>query len=549
MHRSKLALVAALALVASTPARANVNELKLEVERIDQALARPATTQTAALKARRERLLAQLAGQQTPAAAAPTQVGASAPNFVVAPSGIFPGLCGALDYGVAGTTASFTSTPSLQIVDNATSTDTIVVSGLGSQIFDVDVTVAITHTWNADLTIQVVAPNGTPVTLSGNRGGSNDDVFNGTLFDDQSANPIGSYVFTNLVAAPDLQPDQGLNSTLRGLNPNGAWELRVSDNAAGDDGLVNSWSLSITDGTALTIAPSLSPSTTFSSGPTNIAIVDNSTVSSTVAVSGGPGSIAGMSVYVEVTHTWCADMLIQVQSPTGTIIDLSARRGGSRDNVFNGTTFSMTSPNPIASYAFVNNVVATSLRPDGNLDLLNGEDANGTWTLLINDNASGDVGEIRRFDVGFAAGCAQEYGKYCTAGTSLAGCVPTLSASGTRSATAASGFVVSASNLDGGRFAQIYYGVAPTSLPFGNGTLCVAPPLQRMGQAFFSNGTSGACDGTVSVDLQAFAATHPNAVAIPLTAGSTLFFQASVRDNGNTGNRVMSDALAVTLTP
>jgi hypothetical protein len=53
----------------------------------------------------------------------------------------------------------------------------------------------------------------------------------------------------------------------------------------------------------------------------------------------------------------------------------------------------------------------------------------------------------------------------------------------------------------------------------------------------------------VSVDLQAFAATHPNAVAIPLTAGSTLFFQASVRDNGNTGNRVMSDALAVTLTP
>lgn len=546
MLRSTLFAAAALSLAA--PGFARTNDLKLELARIEQALQAPATPMTAVLKLRRERLLRQLEADRAPQAATGAQ-GTNAPSFIVAPNTNTPGACGALEYGVAGATFTFSNSPALAIVDNTTVSDTITVSGVGASTFDVDVTIAATHTWCADMQIRLVSPSGTIVPLSSGRGGSNDDVFNGTLFDDQSANPIGSYVFTNLVAAPDLRPEAPLNGSLAGEDPNGVWTLEIQDTASGDVGVLSDWTLTITDGFALSIPPSFGAPTTFSTGPTAVAVVDNSTVSSPLTISGGPSVISGLTVYIEVTHTWNADMLIQVQSPLGTIVDLSNRRGGSNDNVFNGTTFSMASPNVIGSYAFSNNVVAVSLRPDGNLGLFDGEDANGTWNLLVNDNANGDVGEIKRFDLNFPAGCAQEYGNYCTAGTSLNGCVPTLSATGSPSAAAASGFVISASGVDGNRNGLLYYGIAPTSMPFAAGYLCIAAPRQRMGQAQYTGGTAGGCDGSLSVDLQTFATGHPAALAMPLTAGMTLYFQASVRDNGSPENRVMSDAIAVTLAP
>lgn len=544
MLRPSLAALAAFAFVAP----AHANDLKLELQRIEQALTRPASAQTPILKARRERILQQLEAPRGPAAA-PAASGTNGPSYIVAPNTNTPGACGALEYGVAGATFTFASSPALAVVDNATVSDTITVSGVGTSTFDVDVTLAVTHTWCADMQIRLVSPSGTIVPLSSARGGSFDDVFNGTLFDDQSANAIGSYVFTNLVAAPNLRPEAPLNGSLAGENPNGVWTLEIQDTASGDVGVLSDWSLSITDGFALSIPPSLGAPTTFSTGPTAVAISDNATVSSPLTISGGPSVISGLTAYIEVTHTWNADLLVQVQSPAGTIVDLSNRRGGSTDNVFNGTTFSMASPNVIGSYAFTNNVVAVSLRPDGNLGLFDGENANGTWNLLVNDNASGDIGEIKRFDLNFAAGCAQEYGNYCTAGTSLNGCVPTLSATGSPSAAAASGFVITASGVDGNRNGLLYYGIAPTSLPFAAGYLCIAAPRQRMGQAQFTGGNAGACDGSISFDLQIFAAGHPAALAMPLTAGTTLFFQASVRDNGSPENRVMSDAIAVTLAP
>lgn len=548
MIRTSFAIVAAAALATSAPTFATDGAaLKRELGKLEQALRRPANAQTAALKARHAQLLQALYGQLTALAAVASSP--TAPSFLVAPNYTTAGPCGALEYGVAGSTSSFASAPAAPILDLVQTNDVIVVGGMGSQIFDVDVSVAITHTWNSDLDITLTSPAGSVVLLSDNRGGSNDDVFNGTLFDDESANPIGTYAFANLVVAPDLQPDQSLNLTLRGEDPNGPWTLGVFDGAGGDTGTLHSWSLSVTDGSVLSIPPSLSPPATYSTGPTAIAILDNATVASPLTISGATTSITGLTVYIEVTHTWCADMLIQVQSPSGTTIDLSNHRGGSNDNVFNGTLFSMASPNLIASYSFANNVVAASLRPDGNLNLFAGEDANGTWNLLVNDSAGGDVGQILRWDLNLTAGCAAEYGTYCTAGTSLNGCVPSMSANGIPSVSAASGFVVTASGVDGVRNGQIYYGLAPSSAPFGAGLLCVAAPRQRMGTAIFTGGTAGACDGSMSADLQLFATGHPNALAIPLTAGTTLFFQCTVRDNGNLGNRVMSDAIAVTLLP
>ena len=44
-------------------------------------------------------------------------------------------------------------------------------------------------------------------------------------------------------------------------------------------------------------------------------------------------------------------------------------------------------------------VVAPDLRPDGDLDGFAGENANGTWNLIVTDMAGQDVGNLTRFDV------------------------------------------------------------------------------------------------------------------------------------------------------
>ena len=69
-------------------------------------------------------------------------------------------------------------------------TSTINIAGAGAYVCDVNVTVNITHTFSGDLDITLQSPSGKIVTLSTDNGGSNDNVFAGTTFDDQ-ANPGG----------------------------------------------------------------------------------------------------------------------------------------------------------------------------------------------------------------------------------------------------------------------------------------------------------------------------------------------------------------------
>ena len=140
---------------------------------------------------------------------------------------------------------------------------------------------------------------------------------------------------------------------------------------------------------------------------------------------------------------------------------------------------------------------------------------------------------------------------YCTSGTSAIGCTPTMSASGVASAAAASGYVVTTSNIDGQRQTNTFYGLlGPTTpaTPFGAGLLCVKAPTQRIG-AVQANGTPGLCDGTVSIDVLAWAQANTGGQGVPFAAGTTLNFQCAIRDPLSPGTRVMSDALQVTLLP
>ncbi len=141
---------------------------------------------------------------------------------------------------------------------------------------------------------------------------------------------------------------------------------------------------------------------------------------------------------------------------------------------------------------------------------------------------------------------------YCTAGTSVAGCTPNLLASGSPSASAASGFTLACTALDGDRTALAFYGNSgPKSSVWAVGSssyLCVKSPTRRM-TATGTGGTIGACDGSYSIDWLDFMATRPSALGNPLTAGQVFHAQVWFRDPSAPGSTNLSNGAQWTMAP
>ncbi len=206
--------------------------------------------------------------------------------------------------GCGPSTATFTqSTPTAIPTGPAVVTSTVVVSGAGPYLFDLDLTTNLTHTFAADLDITLMSPAGTIVTLTTDNGAGNDNVFNGTLWDDD-ANPAGQvpYVtnpglvtdhpYVNLVTATPLVPEEALGAFI-GENPNGTWTITISDDLAGDGGSLDSWSLAVTtfpNPPITTTVPTVTQSTPVAI-PTGPAVV-----TSTLVVSGAPTSILDVNL-------------------------------------------------------------------------------------------------------------------------------------------------------------------------------------------------------------------------------------------------------------
>ena len=98
---------------------------------------------------------------------------------------------------------------------------------------------------------------------------------------------------------------------------------------------------------------------------------------------------------------------------------------------------------------------------------------------------------------------------YCTPKSGLACGTPSIGSFGTPSASSTSGFTVVASPARSNRTGILLYtsaGRANLAFPAGGHILCIAPsPLRRGGPAN-SGGTAGPnCDGTFSLDMNAFA--------------------------------------------
>ncbi|WP_411083078.1 S8 family peptidase [Streptomyces sp. cmx-18-6] len=156
----------------------------------------------------------------TPAQVSAGLVAASTPGVVTNPGSGSPNRL--LYVGAGGTTPpdpdpgkKFENTTGYPINDNSTVESPVTVTGItGNAPSALKVPVNISHTYIGDLRIDLVAPNGTVFNLKAyGSGGSSDNV-----------------VTTYTVNASSVVA-------------NGAWKLRVSDNARFDTGRINSWGL------------------------------------------------------------------------------------------------------------------------------------------------------------------------------------------------------------------------------------------------------------------------------------------------------------------
>ncbi|HWP40394.1 MAG TPA: proprotein convertase P-domain-containing protein, partial [Tepidisphaeraceae bacterium] len=153
---------------------------------------------------------------------------------------------GAFDAAIANSSLSSTDTPR-NILDGGTTVSSLSVSGLVGSITDLNVRLYITHTWDADLEVSLIGPDGTRVTLFAAVGGSGDNFGSPTTpttLDDEAVVSInaGSAPF-----AGQYRPSGAL-AGFDGLDPNGNWSLQIVDVTTPDAGILQSWSLDFTLG-------------------------------------------------------------------------------------------------------------------------------------------------------------------------------------------------------------------------------------------------------------------------------------------------------------
>ncbi len=154
--------------------------------------------------------------------------------------------------GAVGAVTRFDSTDVPKpINDVSTNTSVINVAGFAGSIGKVTVSLQLIHTFDADLDIALIGPDGTTVDLSSDNGGAGDNFGTAcspdasrTTFDDAAATSItaGAAPFVGT-----FRPEQALANFdgKTGAAVNGTWTLRMIDDLGGDVGTLNCWTLNL----------------------------------------------------------------------------------------------------------------------------------------------------------------------------------------------------------------------------------------------------------------------------------------------------------------
>ena len=126
-----------------------------------------------------------------------------------------------------------TRSPSSPITDNQSTSDTITVPDSGTAT-SVSVSINISHTYKGDLKVDLAAPDGTTKTLHNRSGGGANNI-------------VQTYT-------PDFD----------GIEVQGDWTLKIRDNANGDSGTLNRWTLTVNYGGGTTTTTTINPVTSIS---------------------------------------------------------------------------------------------------------------------------------------------------------------------------------------------------------------------------------------------------------------------------------------------
>jgi hypothetical protein len=265
----------------------------------------------------------------------------------------------------------------------------------------------------------------------------------------------------------------------------------------------------------------------------------------------GPGMDTGAAhVFVRSGASWTKQQVLQPSDPkaydhfaesvalSGTTALVSAHL----DDHVNGS-----SNNEGSGYVFVTDGASWS-----EVAKLTASDAEPHDSFGYDVSLSGDTAVIGADDNGVAGAAYVDRLHppavvYCTAGTSASGCQALLSASGVPSATAPSGFTLSAATVEGQKDGLFFFGTSGQQAnPWGNGTSyqCVVPPVVRAG-TLSGSGTPGACDGSFAQDLNAlWCPSCPKPAKNP-GAGAVVQAQLWYRDPLSTSNQTTSLSDAV----
>jgi subtilisin-like proprotein convertase family protein len=457
--------------------------------------------------------------------------------------------------------------------------------GAGQVVSSVKI-LGATHTWAGDLMIVLDAPDGSRHNiLCGMPSDPNCDLGGDYEFKDAIAgSPLFPFVGVPVPSGSYAQNFGGWTSGNLGINNTalesvpamaGNYTLSIYDWVGGDIGAITGWELCY--GSPSTPPPP-PPSLVCVAGGTGGAYPLTGAVDGTyptvlptgellsaasITVPAGATAVGGVKL-IGWNHTWITDTMVVLEDPSGTdhLIyqnDNGSLCGGCADDVSGDYTFRTTGTAigcgvgllPPGDYAQTFGTWPTGSAGVFNTPINTLPLTSGTWTLKVYDwCVAFDSGSLGSWELCFDVPAGPV--AYCTAGTSTTGCQPTISGSANLSASFANPCSITASGVDGQKFGILFYSVSGQNSALWCATstsfLCVKAPTQRT-PSQNSGGTAGACDGALTLDVNAYMLANPASVGQPFSAGNIIDWQGWYRDPPACKTTQLTGGLNMTVQP
>ena len=142
---------------------------------------------------------------------------------------------------------------------------------------------------------------------------------------------------------------------------------------------------------------------TFTSTNVPIAIPTTvTTVNSTLIIPTGQNQvIQDLTVNVNLTHTWINDLVVTLISPTGTQVRLVNRPCSNSSTFQNANAVFSATGVTLVCAAQPATAISGTIIPNQAFSAFTGQNTQGTWTLRVQDAASGDGGSINSWSLNF----------------------------------------------------------------------------------------------------------------------------------------------------